>query len=587
VTVGARRGDAVAARASLRRDLARWAAPAVPRLYAAAAFVAGAVLLVSGATPRLTERMVWLRRLVPLPVVEGSHFLGSVVGAALLVVAGGLAERLDGAWAMSVVLLAAGAVLSLVKGLDYEEALLLLVLLAALLPARRRFDRRASMFHRPQRPGWMVAAALTVTASIVLGFFAYRHVVYSDDLWWRFTFLGHAPRFLRASLGASAIVLVAGLRALLRPARRRVAPPTASDLAAASAVLARSPEAHGWLALLGDKSFQFDAERSAFVMFAVRRRSWVALGDPVGPPEAREALCWAFRERVDREGGRVAFYDVGPESLPLYLDLGLSLLKLGDRARVPLLDFSLEGHERRALRHTVRRAEKDGASFEVVPPGRRVRALLPELRAVSDEWLARRRSREKGFSMGFFDEGYLARCPLAVVRREHRIVAFANLWLGAPDGDLMIDLMRFSSRAPKGTMDYLFACVMAWGKQQGSAWFDLGMAPLSGLSDHALSPVWSRIGALLYHHGEEFYHFRGLRQFKAKFGAVWQPRFLASSGGFGVAEVLVDLAALHERGPRAAAAAVAATAAIAGDQRASEKNFAVRRAPADVSTSAT
>jgi phosphatidylglycerol lysyltransferase len=53
-----------------------------------------------------------------------------------------------------------------------------------------------------------------------------------------------------------------------------------------------------------------------------------------------------------------------------------------------------------------------------------VPALLPALRGVSDEWLASKRTREKRFSLGAFDEGYLARCPLALVRVGERIAGW-------------------------------------------------------------------------------------------------------------------------------------------------------------------
>jgi len=59
----------------------------------------------------------------------------------------------------------------------------------------------------------------------------------------------------------------------------------------------------------------------------------VAMGDPVGPERERVDLAWKFRELCDRYDGRPAFYQVGPESLPIYLDLGLTLLKLGEEAR--------------------------------------------------------------------------------------------------------------------------------------------------------------------------------------------------------------------------------------------------------------
>ena len=45
----------------------------------------------------------------------------------------------------------------------------------------------------------------------------------------------------------------------------------------------------------------------------------------------------------------------------------MSLLKLGEEARVDLAGFSLEGPANKDLRYIVRRAERDGLSFEVIP----------------------------------------------------------------------------------------------------------------------------------------------------------------------------------------------------------------------------
>ena len=51
------------------------------------------------------------------------------------------------------------------------------------------------------------------------------------------------------------------------------------------------------------------------------------MGDPVGSPRLRKELAWEFRELADRHGARAVFYQVRRHNLPLYLDMGLSLLK--------------------------------------------------------------------------------------------------------------------------------------------------------------------------------------------------------------------------------------------------------------------
>jgi phosphatidylglycerol lysyltransferase len=177
-----------------------------------------------------------------------------------------------------------------------------------------------------------------------------------------------------------------------------------------------------------------------------------------------------------------------------------------------------------------------------------VAAHLDELRSISDAWLTAKSTREKGFSLGFFQPDYIRRCPVAVVIRNHQIEAFANLWTGAQLEQLSLDLMRYLPEAPEGVMEFLFVCLMLWGKEQGFRWFNLGMAPLSGLENRALAPLWNRLGAFVFRHGEHFYNFQGLRQYKDKFDPKWQPKYLASPGGLALPQIFANLATLISGG---------------------------------------
>ncbi len=525
------------------RVLGRILPAMAPPALAVGALIAGAILLLSGATPVVPERLTLLRELIPLPVVELSHFAGSLAGAGLLLLARGLERRLDAAWMLATALLSVGVVASLLKGFDYEEAIVLSLLLAALLPARRQFYRRSALIAEPFTPGWTAAIALVLLGSTWLGLFAHKHVDYSHELWWRFAFRGDAPRFLRASVGALVVVMSFALRRLLRPAPAEPPAPGAAEIDRAAAVAATAPGTYAYLALLGDKHLLWHEQGAAFLMYGVERRSWIAMGDPIGSESERRDLAWQFRELVDRHDGWTVFYQVRPVNLHLYLDLGLNLLKIGEEARVPLADFALTGAARKGLRHIERKLEKESCEFEVVPAAAVVE-LLDELQFISDRWLESRSTREKGFSIGYFSRDYLARCPAALVRVSGRLVAFANLWLGGGRRELSLDLMRHLPSAPPGVMDYLFTKLALWGRQEGYEWLNLGMAPLAGLEDRHLAPLWNRLGALAFRHGEHFYNFQGLRQYKEKFDPVWEPRYLASPSGLALPRVITHLTAL-------------------------------------------
>jgi phosphatidylglycerol lysyltransferase len=322
-------------------------------------------------------------------------------------------------------------------------------------------------------------------------------------------------------------------------------------------------------------------------MYGVTRKAWVALGDPVGPPGEREELAWRFREEADRHGVSTVFYHASDALIPTSTEMGLPALRLGDEAIVALQPptgdegrnapqqvagaadrdvlrpvpadadrlvlgeaavapreaFSLEGNARR---RRLRRAWSDlrhrGVTAEVVPP-EAVPALIPELRAVSDAWLARRHAWEKGFSGGRFDPAYLANFPHAVVRAEGRVVAFATLWPGAPGTELAADLVRYSRDAPRGVMEFLFVELMLWAQAQGFREFNLGMAPAEEARGGRTAPG-NRLGALVFRHGEHFSSFERLRRYKELFGAEWRPRYLAAPDTVPLPRVITAVAGL-------------------------------------------
>jgi phosphatidylglycerol lysyltransferase len=524
-------------------------APVVPQISGALSFLAGALLLISGATPAVEERLAFLDRFLPLAVLEVSHLAGSIIGLGLLVLSRALFRRVQGAYHITVWLLAAGVFASLLKGLDFEEALLLALVLGVLVLGRRAFYRPTALLAERFTPVWIASIAGAVVLAVWIGIVSYRHVGYSDQMWWTFALHGNAPRMLRASLAVIVLGTAYLLLNMLRPARPEPAVAGPEELARARPVIEKSDFTVANAALTGDKRLLFNEAGDAFVMYQITGRSWVALGDPVGAPSGAEELVWRLREMSDRHGGETVFYQVSGERLALYVDLGLAALKIGEEACVALADFSLEGAARAELRQSHHRAERDGATFEVVTPGA-VDALLPALARISDAWLAAKSTGEKRFSVGAFSSDYLRQFPVAVVRAGGAPAAFANLWTTGTRAELSVDLMRFAPDAPRAAMDYLFTELMLWGRRARFRWFNLGMAPLSGLEAHPLAPAWHRVGNFIFRHGEHFYNFEGLRRYKAKFDPVWEPRYLVARAGLSLPRVLIDVSLLIAGGVR-------------------------------------
>ncbi|WP_075219669.1 bifunctional lysylphosphatidylglycerol flippase/synthetase MprF [Acuticoccus yangtzensis] len=542
---------------TLPRLLGPVLAPMVPLILSAAVFAAGLVLLVAGALPGASAPVTGVLRGLPIPFVEASHFVASVSGAALLIVGSGLKRQMRASWVAAIVLLAAETVLSLAKGLHIGEALICVALIACLVAARGSFDRGGSALQAVSlRRLAAIAAAIAIALGVAL--VSGAPADWQNVTWWQVAFQADTPHFLRAILGASVVFALLVLwRTVHRPAGFAAAAPDAATVAAG---VADAADPYANLAFLGDKCFLFD-EDGGFIMYQVQRGTYLAMGDPVARDAAQAtALVWRFRELAHKAGGEPAFYQVSAAALPIFIDAGFTFAKLGEEAVIDLAAFSMHGSRATRFRQMIARAERAGLTFELVRAAD-VAPLLPSLKPISEDWLARQTGREKGFSLGFWDEDYLARFDVAVIRHEGVPVAFANLWAGAGHREATIDLMRYRSDLPQGAMDYLFIALINALKGEGVERLSLGMAPLSGLAEHRLAPAWSRVGASVYRSGGAFFNFSGLRDYKAKFKPDWRPRYLAHTGARSVARVMIDATFIISRGPRGVGGGATAMAA--------------------------
>lgn len=525
-------------------------APFLPTMLSLAVFLSGIVLLFSGATPAIMDRLLMLDPFIPIEILEFSHFAASLTGLALLVIADGIRRRVDVAYYLALILLALGAVSSLLKGLDWEEALVLSTVLLLIIPSRHLFYRHAALLSPPSFLQWSIAVGTVLAVTTWLGFFSYKHVQYSGDLWWMFELQKNAPRFLRASLGVGIGAVVIALRALLAPVPRMKHESLADCEGDVRRILAAARSSNANLALLGDKYFHFSQKRNAFLMYGESGRTVVVMGDPVGDESEFPDLLWEFYELTRRQGVRAVWYEISAEHLTVFVELGVRILKIGEEAVVDLESFTLDGAKGSRLRPPRNKLRREGYSFEVLEPSA-IAARTPEIKAVSDQWLTAKKSKEKGFSLGYFDEAYLSNFPCAVVTRENRIVAFANLWPGGANRELSLDLMRHTDDAPGGSMEFLFVECLLWAKANGYQKFNLGMAPLSGLESREAAPLWNKVVTLIFQNGEGIYNFQGLRAFKDKFGPQWLAVYIAVSAKAGSAALPViatDIAQLVSRG---------------------------------------
>jgi len=310
----------------------------------------------------------------------------------------------------------------------------------------------------------------------------------------------------------------------------------------AAALVQAYPRSKAYLALLGDMEYMFDPAQRAFLMFGRYGRSWIGLGDPVGPSERAPELITHFIHHVRANGGRPVLHEVGADSLALYRRHHLAVLTIAEEARLRLRTFSLEGRRQQTLRNAVRSAERHGVTFALLEDDEIARSMAA-LRRVSYAWIAARTGRELGFSMGRFDPAYLRHFRVAAAWWHGALVAFVTVWAGYAHRELFVDLMRVGPEAPRGTMDYLFVQVIRWAQTAGFEVLNLGMAPLLAAPGSWHRPSsWPIMVARQW--GERFYHMRGLRQFKEKFHPDWFARYLVAPPGVHMLLAQLDLVRL-------------------------------------------
>lgn len=283
------------------------------------------------------------------------------------------------------------------------------------------------------------------------------------------------------------------------------------------------------LAYLGDKFiywYQEEGIDQVAFQLAIQGNKVIVMGHAMGNKELFLAATEAMLKNAKKENKEVIFYEIDQNMTMLLHDFGYEFIKFGETARVDLSQFDLSGKHSRKFRTSVNKLENKGFSFEVID-NPFSEELIAKLKEISDKWLNGR--QEKGFSLGFFDESYLQRAPIAVVRdSSNEIIAFVNFLPTNSQASSTIDLMRYDSdKAPNGVMDYLFIKLFIYFKSEGVVYFELGMAPLSNVGTMENSFVQEKIAYMIYLFSKHFYSFTGLRQYKQKFNPIWETRYIA------------------------------------------------------------
>ena len=513
-----------------------------PQIMSMLVLVAGIILLLSGSIPIGFDRDLLVLH-IPLSVVEASHLLGAAAGVGLFIAARGISRRLHSAFWLAVILLMTGMVASLLKGLGFKEAIALFLILAVLWYSRSQFYRKATLFEEGFPVEWVTLLSVTLVVTIWLGLFSFKSIPYSSELWFQVGFDDDYSRFLRSIALVLVISLVMTAINLFRPDPLPQRP-EADVLKRIRGIIANARDIRSNLVLLGDKRILFSPTENSFLMYQIYGKSWAVLGNPVGDPAEFSDLIWSFQALCDRYGGWPVFYLVDDAWLWLFQGFNLTFEHIGDDAVIPLTRFSTMQSLNTELQAIHQQISSMGAQLELVR-GEALEQVMPDLKTVSDSWLAMKDTSETGYSRGFFDPYYIRNFECAVVRLNHRLIAFTVILETSAKQEAGLDLARYHQQAPAEIMDFLIIELMKVKAQQGYQRLNLGLAPPSQHGDDWMT-LLNRVGTFMYHSVQQTMAIDNIerRQWFEMYQPTWVPKYLVSRGGSRTSRVLRDLARL-------------------------------------------
>jgi phosphatidylglycerol lysyltransferase len=503
----------------------------------------GIVNLLSLIGPALPNRLAILENVFPIELLHLSRFLTLIIGFALIVSSINIYKRKKRAFQIVLILLSLSVIFQLIKGLDYEEALICFTLILFLLFVRKSFTVKSSIPNLSWGIIRLLMALIVAFGYGVTGFWLLDrkdfgiNFTIGDSVYKTFSFLtlvgdpelvphtNYARWFLDSMYVISITAIAYSIFALYRPAiyTFRILPGEryiAKELAAKY-----GREAQDFFKLWPDKSLFFSESKRCFLAYSVGASFAVAFADPVGPDEEIEKTIQNFMEFCKENDWRLAFHQTLPDHLSIYTRLGFKKLKIGEDAIVELAHFTFEGKAMKEFRHIVNKMEKSGIHTQVYEPPIDDRTIS-QLKDVSDEWLEIPGRRERRFTVGRFEPSYVKSTTVfATAGKDGNLLSFVNIIPSYRRGEATIDLMRRRSVVPNGIMDYLLLKLFAYEKEKGYERFSLGMAPMSGFREHEEASAEEKAIHYFFQHLNFIFSFTGLRQYKSKFATVWEPRY--------------------------------------------------------------
>jgi lysyl-tRNA synthetase, class II len=519
----------------------------LPGFAAVAAALVGAINIASALTPNIRWRGHLLLQFEPVEAMRVFHALSFPAGVALLLVAPYLAKRRRRAFQSAVALMLALGVFDLLKGLDFEATIVTWIVAVVLILGRDSFrvrhdaiTLRSAIWRVPALGAAGVIAAAVATWA-TQGHPSVRTITLETGhlLSWEhgpITYQHHHLAWLPLAIHLFELpMLIAIAYVIFRPLTApRALPSEAVREAASGLVREHGTDTLAFFKLRADEHYLFSEDREAFVGYTIENGVLLLSGDPVGPVDAFPELLRDVRAFAEARGLKLGALGASGALCPLYEELGLKTIYLGDEAVVELGRFSLEGRPIRKVRQSVTRLSKAGFSAELCELPELDEATLEEVEAVLER--GRQGAPERGFSMAMDSlQGEHNDDTLVVIARDAEdairgVLHFVPCY-GRPA--VSLSFMRRDPTTPNGLTEFLVVQAIELLRERGLEELSLNFAAFAKWM-HSPEKRLERVLGKLIALGNPFFQIESLYRFNAKFFPRWEPRYLVYQGALGL-----------------------------------------------------
>ena len=511
-------------------------------------FTLGIINILSVVTPPVMNRLHLVRSFVPVEAIHATNLFVLFIGLTLLVTAAFLVKGRRSAWWLALVISLLSVPGHLIKALDYEEAIVALVVFGSLLLTKKQYRSKSNP---AQLHTGIAVALLSFIAVLIYGFIGFYFLEkkhFGLDFSWQQSIVnavrgfflldpeGLHPltrfgrEFLRSFHVLGVLAWLFLLYSLTRPYLHTGSKFPSAKEKAQSLLHSYGHSAVDYFKLNDDKLLFFSSDKDGFVAYRIAGNFAIALEEPVCAPHNKTVLLKEFDLFCRGKGLKTAFYRVDEDSLGYFIQLKKKKLLIGQEAILDINRFDLAGRSKKSLRNGLNSLQKKGFTTRLCPAPQPA-PFLDQLKAVSDDWLRGPQKKEFIFSQGSFAAETLAQQDvIACFDAQANLVAFLNIIPDFAPGECTYDMIRKTREAPGGCMDALIIELIHYARQKQVQYINLGLVPLSGITQPGNTA--EQVMVFAYNKVKWFKHYRGLREFKEKYTPDWLNKYLVYEDDF-------------------------------------------------------